>query len=202
MSNSFLYCVFWLISIHVPAKGTTSGNPAIIGNGDISIHVPAKGTTAFYSGYTLTHEISIHVPAKGTTPIQDLSAPLPEFQSTFPRRERQPRLSLFLYAKRHFNPRSREGNDPCFFHALNDNINFNPRSREGNDERSRNDALMEIISIHVPAKGTTVRLHMFGDQDNISIHVPAKGTTWGNHFIYRKTLFQSTFPRRERRQLD
>ena len=57
------------------------------------------------------------------------------------------------------------------------NLNFNPRSRVGNDKRNRYSASKHVISIHVPAWGTTM-------EDGISPDC---------------SLFQSTFPRGERR---
>ena len=79
-----------MISIHVPAWGTTTffaKNTQKLTA--ISIHVPAWGTTGFNK--TLYHmtKISIHVPAWGTT------------YSRF----------LYLMVLNYFNPRSRVGND-------------------------------------------------------------------------------------------
>ncbi len=79
-----------MISIHVPAWGTTLNNPyrqqwlndfnprSRVGNDNfskmdsyrhhkISIHVPAWGTTSDVLTRTFTKSISIHVPAWGTT---------------------------------------------------------------------------------------------------------------------------------------
>ena len=78
---------------------------------DISIHAPVKGATRTgslpYPGFA----ISIHAPVKGAT----LWA------------RKGPFLSVY------FNPRSREGSDPC-----------NPSS-----------STTEPISIHAPVKGAT-----------------------------------------------
>ena len=78
--------------------------------------------------------ISIHVPAWGTT-ISVI-------------------LSLVSYI--HFNPRSRVGNDYCNRRIRNLSPDFNPRSRVGNDcfIVMLYHAFF-IISIHVPAWGTT-----------------------------------------------
>ena len=68
-----------------------------------------------------------------------------------------------------------------------------------------NDRLFSIprgdmaISIHVPAWGTTNRLHPGCHHDTISIHVPAWGTTQIERFYESTNKFQSTFPRGERR---
>ena len=105
--------------------------------------------------------ISIHAPAKGATV----------------------RLQAFFGFFCHFNPRSREGSD-CIITAIQTStINFNPRSREGSDKeqsyfaskvedfnpRSREGSddtpaisrNQKIISIHAPAKGATIKNHIF-----------------------------------------
>ena len=56
-----------LISIHVPAWGTTIGCVATCRAGVISIHVPAWGTTGYLALAFQKNYISIHVPAWGTT---------------------------------------------------------------------------------------------------------------------------------------
>ena len=56
-----------------------------------------------------------------------------------------------------------------------------------------------IISIHVPAWGTTSVLHSNQKADTISIHVPAWGTTSCYNTYNTIFPFQSTFPRGERR---
>ena len=59
-----------VISIHVPARGTTLFLACvIIGVDFISIHVPARGTTTGKYCLPSAYRISIHVPARGTTPI-------------------------------------------------------------------------------------------------------------------------------------
>ena len=99
-----------------------------------------------------------------------------KFQSTFPRRERLARRKMILMLIR-FNPRSREGNDP---------------------ERKPDEGIAEVVSIHVPAKGTTTSSEIWYNLPIVSIHVPAKGTTVGSGCAGFSSQFQSTFPRRER----
>ena len=145
------------ISIHVPAWGTTIdtgnfklcnknfnprsrvGNDIIIDTvvedyDKISIHVPAWGTTINVSiskGYA---HISIHVPAWGTTSI----------------------AACVMASMPYFNPRSRVGNDCTPGAACKLLLHFNPRSRVGNDVAPGTSVLlMDSISIHVPAWGTT-----------------------------------------------
>ena len=68
------------------------------------------------------------------------------------------------------------GNDPDGILILPSIQNFNPRSRVGNDRRCTVSQQQGIISIHVPAWGTTV----------------------GRYSTKAKAIFQSTFPRGER----
>ena len=121
------------------------------------------------------------------------------FQSTFPRGERPNRHML-----------------------ISSIINFNPRSRVGNDLFCLSYNFNCIISIHVPAWGTTFvtlsisvirifqstfprgerHISIYRDYPgtSISIHVPAWGTTRQYRLLeLRYYQFQSTFPRGERR---
>ena len=102
-------------------------------------------------------------------------------------------------------------------------IDFNPRSRVGNDAFVNGTNALLVISIHVPAWGTTLRVFRTSHANPISIHVPAWGTTKfdilqirlakdfnprsrvGNDFhwlqlTFYQFQFQSTFPRGERHQ--
>ena len=121
-----------------------------------------------------------------------------QFQSTFPRGERHrsfntartvydfnPRsrvgndqVSINTYTiSQDFNPRSRVGNDACPGICIPVRFYFNPRSRVGNDNSSPfRQIMLEVISIHVPAWGTTRIVAV----RSISV------------------VFQSTFPRGER----
>ena len=99
-----------------------------------------------------------------------------KFQSTLPRRERREQWDGFP-AKKGFNPRSREGNDferTLLVYKIN---SFNPRSREGNDDFYRNAIELEDCFNPRSREGN----------DHVKFY--------GN---LRRTLFQSTLPRRER----
>ena len=149
---------------------------------------------------SLSFGVSIHVPARGTTYFH------PFFSSC---------LSCF-------NPRSRKGNDRNqSFHTL-EYILFQSTFPQG--ERHEGDLHYEvsmIVSIHVPARGTTTshsrqhtRILRFNPRsrkgndfcdalsqvsDCVSIHVPARGTTLiSPAFLLNPLLFQSTFPQGER----
>ena len=91
---------------------------------------------------------------RGERPSSSTRIPfLSQFQSTFPRGERRSKRS-----------------DSDYF------TDFNPRSRVGNDSINRSYRLRYIISIHVPAWGTTKMRDM----------------------LLKMHTFQSTFPRGER----
>ena len=144
-------------------------------------------------------DISIHVPAWGTTPRGQVIATPVEFQSTFPRGERR-QILRYMGFRKYFNPRSRVGNDHLtgwwtgcrqIFQSTFPRgerrsgtcrradriLYFNPRSRVGNDVDEQEKRIKELISIHVPAWGTTNENGGNFLLLPISIHVPAWGTT-------------------------
>ena len=98
------------------------------------------------------------------------------FQSTFPQGERQ-RLGVCFLRKCSFNPRSRKGNDDICYSVL---------------------GICLCVSIHVPARGTTVVIGYSSASMKVSIHVPARGTTELIEPLATITTFQSTFPQGER----
>ena len=55
------------VSIHVPARGTTTSDDLYDKIMGVSIHVPARGTTCCSQYRWSSHSVSIHVPARGTT---------------------------------------------------------------------------------------------------------------------------------------
>ena len=170
----------FVVSIHAPVKGTTTGIGQLRRIVGVSIHAPVKGTTfhGSLSEHVLTL-VSIHAPVKGTT-------------------------FFFARIKRpvtRFNPRSREGNDKRRPSGPLDPSRFNPRSREGNDFcPCRLFFGLPSVSIHAPVKGTTIHrfypralcgcfnprsregndctLHLTSSCPSpVSIHAPVKGTT-------------------------
>ena len=92
------------------------------------------GNDNFLLFHVHVSRISIHVPAWGTTDV----------------------IGLLEAMRVNFNPRSRVGND-IFRDQLNIALqnDFNPRSRVGNDLIIHHSKILLIISIHVPAWGTT-----------------------------------------------
>ena len=120
------------------------------------------------------------------------------FQSTFPQGER--RLSHSRrYHPHSFNPRSRKGNDVDNYvdkYSLIVSIHVPAR---GTTNTFSSNATEEIVSIHVPARGTTAQRLIKVGHFTVSIHVPARGTTLENWKSKTRHLFQSTFPQGERR---
>ena len=111
---------------------------------------------------------------RGERLIRDTSADaLLMFQSTFPRGERPGKRATGGYKQQGFNPRS---------HAGNDTIIVLPR-------------LICVVSIHVPARGTTDDYHKGSLRTSVSIHVPARGTTWSE---WKICIIKSRFNPRSR----
>ncbi len=54
---------------------------------------------------------------------------------------------------------------------------FNPHSRKGSDNARTSGDHIFGISIHTPARGVTLYVHVNADNDTISIHTPARGVT-------------------------
>ena len=122
-------------------------------------------------------EISIHVPAWGTTAAAGTCS-----------------VSL-----RHFNPRSRVGNDGRSEKEVELREHFNPRSRVGNDCMKGLPVRNCLISIHVPAWGTTFsafRQHLSRMYFNPRSRVG--NDDFKNSNSDTPNIFQSTFPRGER----
>ena len=123
-----------------------------------------------------------------------------KFQSTFPRGER--RLSYEATSRDmsisiHVPSWGTTGSGRIHCQAAG---NFNPRSLVGNDYSFQLLRVSLLISIHVPSWGTTLRLIQAFQEKHISIHVPSWGTTLSHSASGAFILFQSTFPRGERRQ--
>ena len=168
------------VSIHVPARGTTCRTACSLRTTSCFNPRSREGNDVEQLALNLPKfMVSIHVPARGTTLLADCN------RAVFKR----------------FNPRSREGNDGLIIPILPTYAGFNPRSREGNDldledaiEKvvkfqstfPRGERLMFflhfflglLVSIHVPARGTTISPPCAPGIRRVSIHVPARGTTF------------------------
>ena len=98
-----------MISIHVPARGTTAADGREEITFEISIHVPARGTTAFMLNQCHDKGISIHVPARGTTG----------------------NAVILAFPPIDFNPRPREGDDTVCQYMKTITLTFQSTSPRG-----------------------------------------------------------------------
>ena len=131
-----LFCL--IVSIHVPARGTTAYLSYVTAQDPVSIHVPARGTTRENSGYNNTLDVSIHVPARGTTADG---------------------MNSMADDTTGFNPRSRKGNDlhNCAGRKYLSRFQSTFPQGERHNDWFR-DVNYDEVSIHVPARGTTTQL--------------------------------------------
>ena len=180
------------VSIHVPARGTTTKATACE-NGEIEFQSTfphgerlslvieydftygfnprsRTGNDRMYILLTILSEVSIHVPARGTTSS----------------------LYVFRVKDNGFNPRSRTGNDPnhCRWCVVPHKVSIHVPARG-----TTMDAYMTrypiFVSIHVPARGTTTPDCSEWDADMVSIHVPARGTTTlrsNDFYVFRVSI--------------
>ena len=169
------------------------------------------------------YQVSIHVPARGTTFTTPLNVRNHACFNPRSRTGNDGESGWSEIKSCSFNPRSRTGNDDHIKPALRDDKCFNPRSRTGNDgpsgfsilvygsfqstfphgeRRSRlvRHSAFVGVSIHVPARGTTISLHHLDDHI-VSFNPRSRtgndvhGKEWGS----LSHTFQSTFPHGERR---
>ena len=109
--------------------------------------------------------VSIHVPARGTTKAGD---------------------HMSIRDRPCFNPRSRTGNDSTYPRCLDDQALFQSTFPHGErPERLIKDWRLLVVSIHVPARGTTSTRLFALLITLVSIHVPARGTTITARTKYR-----------------
>ena len=118
------------------------------------------------------------------------------FQSTHPRRvwlpERDGSMSWAC-----FNPHTHEGCDPLQLAPYQDTRQFqstHPRRVWLVSAFARMPA--NIVSIHTPTKGVTLRPRTCRRASAVSIHTPTKGVTALQVLFFNDILFQSTHPRR------
>ena len=123
--------------------------------------------------------ISIHAPAKGATCTLVSMVVAKSFQSTLPRRERPDCLRTTGWSK-----------------AISIHAPAKGATGHGTVVNGQT-----TISIHAPAKGATLHAGFHGRCQIISIHAPAKGATDTRSNCHTLRAFQSTLPRRERRQV-
>ena len=63
----FISCLFFIVSIHAPARGATWNRPLRAPAILVSIHAPARGATPHWYRHRLLDSVSIHAPARGAT---------------------------------------------------------------------------------------------------------------------------------------
>ena len=193
-----------MVSIHVPARGTTS-----IASRSVS-SLPFQSTfphgerpkaTACENGEIEFQSTFPHGERRGPGTHQKI---LWRFQSTFPHGERQCCAGATGRRKKCFNPRSRTGNDsqilvlrypekvsihvPARGTTLLADCNraifkrFNPRSRTGNDAGGVSHKRRAFAGFNPRSRtgNDGFKATKEGNQ-YVSIHVPARGTTQGVH---------------------
>ena len=167
--------------------------------------------------------ISIHAPTKGATASSFVCCDVAtDFNPRSHEGSDHPLTHIRGQAV-HFNPRSHEGSDIAIFKNLWDtNISIHAPTKGATQVRfySWEDTGISIhaptkgatqipdtrknrsvISIHAPTKGATPGEHCICNSTHISIHAPTKGATWLPVMDgANKAIFQSTLPRRERRE--
>ena len=213
------------ISIHAPAKGATCKFLYRFPNPRISIHAPAKGATSFSAASISLLNISIHAPAKGATvPVGVYSPRLKNFnprsregsdtchlrpvcgvlrfQSTLPRRERQPRFRVYDVAHGFQStlPRRERRKTACARSVLQ--CYFNPRSREGSDPPGGIFSPAEAkFQSTLPRRERRTRSHCVPVHNDFNPRSREGSDPPGRQFLSADLLFQSTLPRRERRTI-
>ena len=110
-----------LVSIHVPARGTTRAGFLPPPSHPVSIHVPARGTTAVGDPSVSSLVVSIHVPARGTTFRRNATPALSRVSIHVPARGTTRSVLRVWRQYQGFNPRSRKGND-CQCSAFPDGV--------------------------------------------------------------------------------
>ena len=123
--------------------------------------------------------VSIHVPARGTTVLPPYVGSVELFQSTFPQGERLLQ-GFYPFCCILFQSTFPQGERQNSGRSASGRISFNPRSRKGNDSATAITSRPYVVSIHVPARGTT-------------------GLRCSPSALCR---FQSTFPQGERQSCD
>ncbi len=117
------------------------------------------------------------LPRRERQPFKSGRAGNSRFQSTLPRRERLFTGQQPAAAAGNFNPRSHEGSDISSYPPMLNSQHFNPRSHEGSDGYLYQPGNVPLISIHAPTKGATYKNVRSELQSSISIHAPTKGAT-------------------------
>ena len=146
-----------MISIHVPARGTTRRLLQLTLGQIFQSTYPHGVRLGLEDPRDTLKRISIHVPARGTTRRELWAVCLMlQFQSTYPHGVRRglSAASIYLHIFQSTYP---HGVRPMITHADPHVKKFQSTYRTGYDDRDRAHPDIPDISIHVPARGTTWR---------------------------------------------
>ena len=170
-------CLVILISIHVPAWGTTFTPETVrLGSTDFNPRSRVGNDDDFQYILAIPYIFQSTFPRGERLMVLPSHIHLAEFQSTFPRGER-----LHVHSEHngydYFNPRSRVGNDDVVKQATGVSTIFQSTFPRGERHYAEKEHRGPAISIHVPAWGTTEFGYDPEWPEIISIHVPAWGTT-------------------------
>ena len=172
--------VGWLVSIHVPTRGTTVPvyKAEIYADG-VSIHVPTRGTTPNASVVVMTVLVSIHVPTRGTTYLDYQCTGYDQVSIHVPTRGTTVRLSSSYVIVM---------------------VSIHVPTRGTTQLYGQNHPTSQV-SIHVPARGTTI-INAMTQYTNTQFQstFPRGERLGGICPPPIPSLFQSTFPRGERRR--
>ena len=169
----------------------------------VSIHVPARGTTLSALKWC---DIDGSFNPRSRTGNDGILATLNRwyqwFQSTFPHGERQ----LFnRNRQRNHKFQSTFPHGERLIDSLSSRLyttSFNPRSRTGNDTRRACTGSHDTVSIHVPARGTTLLSDAAGIKAEFQSTFPHGERRARLRLHIRHTVFQSTFPHGERHNIN
>ena len=151
-----------LISIHVPARGTTHYAPFRRSGFFISIHLPARVRLRWRQACQTTSKFQSTYP-HGYDGVPAACIVISgQFQSTYPHGVR-PVVSVTTGLDGRFQSTYPHGVRPETGVDDTTNGDFNPRTRTGYDKIVRKPGTGVYISIHVPARGTT---HKNANQTN------------------------------------
>ena len=192
----------YLISIHAPRMGsdltsitpcgatnqfqstlpgwgaTTSSRACASGRPYFNPRSPDGERHAFWTPERVTVCISIHVPRMGSDQVHFCRIiARGEFQSTFPGWGATHRPTGSRRMRCYFNPRSPDGERPCWTTTGSAIIHFNPRSPDGERQSAMAlSALPSLFQSTFPGWGATADAAGAEPPSSISIHVPRMGS--------------------------
>ncbi len=121
------------VSIHASAREATGCGRFRLRVGRVSIHASAREATGCERRFPALTMVSIHASAREATFVSCTS----------------------LCGCRSFDPRLREGGDPCLLELADFSRSFDPRLREGGDRLGAVCGASAVVSIHASAREAT-----------------------------------------------